>query len=81
MEENKETKKLSYEQLENVANQLSIQLQRAKQQIGQMTSVLNKIPYLFKVVEFNKMFSDVVVKKSIKEIEDILYPKITDEEA
>lgn len=80
MEEKKPVqKKLSYEQLENVANQLSMQLQQAKQQINQISNVLTKLPYLFKVVELGNKFDEKFVAKCTQEIENIIQPEEVEE--
>lgn len=78
--EKKETKKvdkLTYEQLENVAHQLSsqnrelyTQLQKAKQVIA----TFNELNYLFKVVEFKNSFSKEFSEMCISEIESIMTP-------
>lgn len=66
--------KMSYEQLENVAHQLSeqskqlyIQLQNAN-----MSNMFKRLDYLFKVVENSHMFKLDFVNKCIDEIEDFM---------
>lgn len=73
MEETKE-KKLSYEQLEEVAKQLSTQVQQlyAKLQETNIQGVFKRLDYLFKVVEFSHMFDMGFVNTCIEEIQDIL---------
>lgn len=76
MEENN-NKKLSYEQLEQVAQQLSSQLQQAQKQINQMGNVLTRLPYLFEIVKIgDKSFNAEFVTSCAAEIEEIMkYPE------
>lgn len=75
MEENKvkneRPEKMSYEQLENVAHQLSEQNKQLymKLQSVNMTNLFKRLDYLFKVVENSEKFSREFVDKCIKEIE------------
>lgn len=66
--------KMSYEQLENVAHQLSeqsrrlyIQLQEARQ-----TQTFHRLNYLFKVVEYKESFTESFVLDCINEIQEIM---------
>ena len=70
MEENKETKKLSYEDLENLCHQLSDQSQTLyrKLQEANMTNMFKRLDYLFAVVENRDAFPEDFVKKTIDEI-------------
>ena len=70
MEENKETKKLSYEDLENLCHQLSDQSQTLyrKLQEANMTNMFKRLDYLFAVVENRGAFPEDFVKKTIDEI-------------
>lgn len=72
--ETERPEKMSYEQLENVAHQLSeqskqlyIQLQNAN-----MSNMFKRLDYLFKVVENSHMFKLDFVNKCIDEIEDFM---------
>lgn len=73
MEENsKEQKKLSYEELENVAVQLQrrcVELERKLRDIGIASF---RLEYLFKVIENKDNFSSDFIGDCIKEVEDIL---------
>lgn len=71
MEENK---KLSYEELENVAHQLSEQSRQlyAKLQQVELEKVYKRLDYLFKVMEFPTFFNDSFVEACAKEIEEIM---------
>ena len=70
MEENKEKKKLSYEDLENLCHQLSDQSQTLyrKLQEANMTNMFKRLDYLFAVVENRGAFPEDFVKKTIDEI-------------
>lgn len=88
MEENKETKvksaastqksaqseKMSYEQLENIAHQLSEQVKQlyVKLQEANMANMFKRLDYLFKIVENAHSFDRDFVLKCIAEIEDII---------
>ena len=81
--ENKEIKKLSYEQLEQIANQYSEQARQLylKLQEANMTNMFKRMDYLFKVVENNKVFSSNFVEKCINELEELMkLPEETKEE-
>lgn len=64
--------KYSYEELNNIASQLSQQNQQLYQQLqrANMTNMFKRLDYLFKVVENGAMFSPEFTDKCIKEIED-----------
>ena len=66
--------KMSYEQLENVAHQLSEQNRQlfAKLQELNMTNMFKRLDYLFKVVENGHMFKQDFFEKCIAEIESIM---------
>ena len=70
MEEKKETKKLSYEELENVCHQLSEQSQTLyrKLQEANMTNMFKRLDYLFAVVENKVAFPEDFTKKCVDEI-------------
>ena len=70
MEEKKETKKLSYEELENVCHQLSEQSQTLyrKLQEANMNNMFKRLDYLFAVVENKGAFPEDFVKKCVDEI-------------
>lgn len=79
-ESNKQPEKMSYEQLENIAHQLSEQNRQMYQQLQQanMTNVFKRLDYLFKVVENASHFTKDFYSNCIKEIESIM--TITEEE-
>lgn len=79
MEGNKQTKKgstnepqkLSYEQLQNIAGQLQQQNMQLRRALGEQdyTNAFKRLDYLFKVIEFEHMFSNDFISKVVKEIE------------
>lgn len=75
--------KMSYEQLENVAHQLSEQAKQLymKLQAANMSNMFKRLDYLFKVVENGHMFKQNFLEKCIAEIEEIMtVPEETDKE-
>ena len=66
--------KMSYEQLENVAHQLSEQNRQlfTKLQEMNMTNVFKRLDYLFKVVENGHMFKQDFLEKCIDEVESLM---------
>lgn len=71
MEENKEVKKLSYEELENVAKNLTAQCNQlyAELQKANMTNAFKRLDYLFKIVENREVFPTEFVQASLYEIQ------------
>lgn len=75
--------KMSYEQLENVAHQLSEQAKQLymKLQAANMSNMFKRLDYLFKVVENGHMFKQDFLEKCITEIEEIMtVPEETEED-
>lgn len=75
MEENKKKEsKMSYEDLQNIATQLSNQNTMLRKQIEEinMVNVFKRLDYLFKVVENINSFDATFSGNCIKEIEDIM---------
>lgn len=66
--------KISYEQLEGVAHQLSEQNRQlfAKLQELNMTNVFKRLDYLFKVIENGHMFEQGFLEKCIAEVESLM---------
>lgn len=66
--------KISYEQLEGVAHQLSEQNRQlfAKLQELNMTNVFKRLDYLFKVIENGHMFEQDFLEKCIAEVESLM---------
>lgn len=59
-----ENTKLSYEELERVANDLYIRLQNAD-----MSNMFKRLDYLFKVIKYRDSFTPTFVEQCVKEIE------------
>lgn len=74
MEEKIKEKKPSYEDLQELCGQLSQRLQVAYEQIKKMdaSNVLQRLNYLFKVLENYAHFNPDFVDKCSSEIEDLL---------
>ena len=66
--------KLSYEQLEQVAHQLSEQARQLYSQLqkSNMTNMFKRLDYLFKVVENGHIFKQDFFEKCIAEIEELM---------
>lgn len=66
--------KMSYEQLENIAHQLSEQVKQLymKLQAANMGNMFKRLDYLFKVVENGHMFKQDFLEKCIAEIEELM---------
>lgn len=76
-----EEKKLSYEELEKVATELSAQNKQLSMQVnnlyGQMQNMANmfkRLDYLFKVLEFETSFSSKFVNTCADEIVELMTP-------
>ena len=74
MKPQERSEKMSYEQLENVAHQLSEQNRQlfAKMQELNMANMFKRLDYLFKVVENGHMFKQDFLEKCVAEIESII---------
>lgn len=76
-------KKLSYEQLQNIAGQLqqqNMQLRRALEQ-NNLENMFKRLDYLFKVVATPHIFSDEFVAMCVTEIEKaITIPEALEED-
>ena len=70
----KRPEKMSYDQLESVAHQLSEQNRQmfAKLQELNMVNMFKRLDYLFKVVENGHMFDQDFLEKCIAEIESLM---------
>ena len=88
--ETERPEKMSYEQLENVAHQLSEQTKQLymklqqlymKLQAANMDNMFKRLEYLFKVVEDGHMFKQDFLEKCIAEIEELMtVPEETEED-
>lgn len=67
-------KKLSYEQLQNIAGQLQQQNMQLRRALNEQdyTNAFKRLDYLFKVMEFAHMFSEDFVQKIADEIENTI---------
>lgn len=67
-------KKLSYEELENVAKQISEQNRMLVQKLNEQNNfnLFKRLDYLFKVVEFSVNFKQEFVDRCTDEIEQII---------
>ena len=72
--ETEQSQKMSYEQLEQVAHQLSEQARQLYSQLqkSNMTNMFKRLDYLFKVVENGHMFKQDFLEKCIAEIEELM---------
>ena len=74
MEENKK-KELSYDELKNIAGQLSQQNQQLN-----MTNIFKRMDYLFKVLELKDCFDSEFVITCSDEIKELMTPPVEHEE-
>ena len=74
LEAPEEVVKPSYEELKNWCDQLMVQRNQLSQKLQQVTSVVNKLPWLFEVVNHREAFPSEFVDMCIKEIEMIMTP-------
>lgn len=86
MEENTKKKgapvtegKPTYEQLKNWLDQVVAQRNQVAERLNQVTDVLNKLPWLFKVLDNKDIFPKEFVQNCITEITFILTPPIEEE--
>lgn len=72
--ENQRPEKMSYEQLENIAHQLSEQAKQlyAKLQEANMNNAFKRLDYLFKVLDYREVFSTEFYVKCVEEIEEFM---------
>lgn len=74
-----ERREPTYEDLKNYCNQLMMQRNQLAEKLNQITDVLNKMPWLFKVIENASMFRKDFVGACAEEIELIMTPPKADE--
>lgn len=76
-------KKLTYEQLEAVASQLSDQAKKLYERLQEanMSNAFRRLDYLFKVIEFGPMFPDGFVERCAGEIQAMMYAPEGQEDA
>lgn len=87
-EEKQEVKKLSYEQLEGVARQISAQLDYVTKENQQLKTIIQQerldnmftgLKFKFKVLEFANFFKPAFVEGIVKNIEEIMTPSEPEE--
>jgi hypothetical protein len=80
--EEKEVKKLPYEELEKVARHLSNKCIELEQQLEscQVDNIFKRIDFLFKVVELKNTFSEEFYNRCVKELEELLTIKVETKE-
>lgn len=76
MEENREKKKLTYEQLNEFANQLAQENMNLKQKCQELyiADIIKRLEFLFKVVESTYPFSAEFRDTCAKEIIELMTP-------
>ena len=81
MEENQK-KELSYDELKNVAGQLSQQNQQLNMMLQQanMTNMFKRMDYLFKILELKNCFDSEFVITCSDEIKELMTPPVEQEE-
>ena len=81
MEESKRPEKMSYEQLENIAHQLSEQNKKLYTDLQKLSdmSFFKRLDLLFKVVDSKAKFSTQFVVDCIKEIEELMTINTTED--
>ena len=74
MEENREKKKLTYEQLNEIANQLAQENMKLKQKCQElyMADTIKRLEFLFKVVESTYPFYSDFIDTCAKEIIELM---------
>lgn len=68
------SEKMTYEQLENVAHQLSEQVRQlyVKLQSNNLSNMFKRLDYLFKIIENGSRFDDDYVTKCVAEIKELM---------
>lgn len=79
--EEKKKKELSYEELKNVAGQLSQQNQQLNMMLQQanMSNMFKRMDYLFKVLELKECFDSEFVIACSEEIKGLMTPPVETE--
>lgn len=74
MGDNKEEKKLSYEELKNIAGQLQQQNNFMREQLMKLRNeeMYKRVDYLFKVLENKNVFDEGFYGKVVNELQEIL---------
>lgn len=69
-----EVKQPTVEELKNFCNQLLSQRNELASKLQEITAVLNKLPWLFKVLEYKDFFDAKFIEGCVKEIEILVAP-------
>lgn len=79
-EKSAEKKKLSYEELNNVAGQLQQQNKFLMEQLQKQNSesFYKRLDYLYKTIEFKSVFPEEFVSECVNEIVDTITIKVDD---
>lgn len=72
MSETKMQEKLTYEQLEQAANQLLAQNNELRKVLIETSNAMRRLDYLFKVLDHVHLFDDQFVEKCIGEIVQLM---------
>ena len=75
-----EVQQPTYEELKNYCDQIMMQRNQLAQKLQQITSIVNKLPWLFEVIKSRDVFNTAFVKKCVNEVEEIMIPPSEDEE-
>ena len=67
-----QTKKLTYEQLEQYCSQLEQQARMLHQRLQETANVFRRLDYLFKILENQTCFSPSYIDDVVKEIQEIM---------
>lgn len=79
--ESKEVKKPTYEELNNFCNQLMMQNRELGRKLNEVGSALTKLPFLFNVLNYSTLFDKETVDEAVLEIKELLFYKEPQEEA
>lgn len=79
--ESKEIKKPSYEELNNFCNQLMMQNRELGRKLNEVGSALTKLPFLFNVLNYSNLFDKETVDEAVFEIKELLFYKEPEEGA
>ena len=74
-----EIKKPSYEELNNFCNQLMMQNRELGRKLNEVGSALTKLPFLFDVLNYSKLFDKETVDEAVLEIKELLFYKEPEE--
>ena len=78
-----EKRKLTYDELVQLANQLSESYRNLMEKFReqQMNNVFTRLNYLFQIVRYSSEFEPELLDKALKEIQDLMFPENNGEDA